>query len=139
MSALTTKAIPTSPDVDARAFRRAALALPDVEARPHFDREAFRTPRKIFATLAADGLSANLMLEPDHQAMLVAQRPEAYQPVPGGWGKQGATTVVLAALEVDELEVALSIAYGLAKPAAKVSKRSARPKSSAKKAPRRPV
>lgn len=134
--------------MDARDFRRVALALADVEARPHFDREAFRTPRKIFATLAADGLSANLMLEPEHQAMLVAQRPEAYQPVPGGWGKQGATTVVLAALDVDELAVTLRIAHGLAQPAPKAPRatrraskavsaaRTARP---AKKAPRRPT
>lgn len=131
--------------MNAGDFRRVALALTDVEVRPHFDREAFRTPRKIFATLAADGLSANLMLEPEHQAILVAQRPEAYQAVPGGWGKQGATTVVLAALDVDELAVALQIAHGLAQPAPKVARRakkavsSAKPKRRATKTPRRPA
>ena len=96
-------------------------------------------------SVAADGLSANLMLEPEHQAILVAQRPEAYQAVLGGWGKQGATTVVLAALDVDELAVALQIAHGLAQPAPKVARRakkavsSAKPERRATKTPRRPA
>ena len=35
------------------AFRKLVLALDGVEERPHMDRTAFRTKRKIFATLGA--------------------------------------------------------------------------------------
>jgi len=38
-----------------------ALALENSSAVPHFDRLAFRTPRRIFATLAADGSDINFM------------------------------------------------------------------------------
>ncbi len=41
-------------------FERIALSLPGTEARPHADRTAYRV-RRIYATLAPDGLSANLM------------------------------------------------------------------------------
>ncbi len=44
-------------------FRKLALAFEGVTEVPHFDRRAFRTARKIFATLGADG-RVNLVVEP---------------------------------------------------------------------------
>jgi hypothetical protein len=38
--------------VTAARARKLALSLPETSEVPHFDRAAFRTPRKIFATLA---------------------------------------------------------------------------------------
>ena len=49
--------------VTSEAFTRMALALPDVVTAPHFARTAFKA-RTIFATLAADGLSAEFSVEP---------------------------------------------------------------------------
>ena len=37
--------------------------------------------------------------------------PEAFAPVPGGWGSQGWTTATLAALSTAELEAALELAW----------------------------
>ena len=48
----------------ARDLRRIALSLDGTVEAPHFDRTAFKVKR-IYATLAADGLTANLMLTPD--------------------------------------------------------------------------
>jgi len=44
---------------DSVTLSRIALNLPGAVSAPHFDRTAFKVKR-IFATLAADGLSANL-------------------------------------------------------------------------------
>ena len=44
-------------------LRKYLISLPGVEEVPHFDRQAFRTTRKIFATLGADR-RVNLKIEP---------------------------------------------------------------------------
>jgi hypothetical protein len=93
--------------------RREALAG-TVEA-PHFDRAAFKVAR-IYVTLAADGRSANFKFAPDEQEFKCMMAPEAFAPVPGGWGRQGWTTATLAALSVAELKDALTIAWRHAAP-----------------------
>jgi hypothetical protein len=99
--------------VTARGFRNAALALENVSEAPHFDRFAFRTPRRIFATLAGDGSNANLRLDPMHQEVLVRARPEAFAAVKGAWGAQGWTTVTLANVDEPTLRDALTDAHTL--------------------------
>jgi hypothetical protein len=69
-------------------LRRLALALEGTNEAPHFDRAAFKVAR-IYATLAADGRSANLKLSPEEQEFKCLLAPAAFAPVPGGWGKQG--------------------------------------------------
>jgi len=96
-------------------LRRIALALPGTTLAPHFDRAAFKVAR-IYATLAADGCTANLKLTPDEQALKCATAPEGFAPVPGGWGSQGWTTATLAALTTAELEAALETAWRHATP-----------------------
>lgn len=96
-------------------LRRAALALDGTAEAPHFDRAAFKRART-FATLAADGRTANLKFEPDEQAHLCAARPDAYAPVPNAWGAQGWTTLDLGAVDADELEGALRLAWASAGP-----------------------
>ena len=51
--------------VDPEHARELALALPAVSEAPHWHRLAFRTPRKIFATLDATARDLNLMFTPD--------------------------------------------------------------------------
>lgn len=95
-------------------FRKLALSFADTTERPHFDRAAFRTPKRIFATLAADEATANLMLDAESQATLIEARPDAFHAVPGGWGARGATTMILAALSVADARRALVDAHALA-------------------------
>lgn len=100
--------------VTPQRFRALALALPDAAEAPHMDRAAFRTPQRIFATLAADGATANLKLSREQQELLTEARPESFAPVAGGWGKQGWTTVQLAAVDESALEDALAGAHAIA-------------------------
>ena len=108
---------------DAEDFVRLALALPGATQYPHFDRVAFKA-RVTFATLAPDGLSANLKLAPDEQALKCAVAPDAFSPVPNAWGAQGWTVARLDALGVEELGAALALAHAYAGPK---PKRKARP------------
>ena len=55
-------------------------------------RADFRVDGRIFATLAAETQGyGNLMLSPEQQAAFVAEAPDIFLPVPGGWGRNGAT------------------------------------------------
>jgi hypothetical protein len=74
----------------------------------------FRVGGRIFATLAAQKLGyGNLMLTPEMQAEFVAEQPEVFIPIGGGWGKNGATHVKLAAANEDLLRGALIAAWKL--------------------------
>lgn len=95
-------------------FRRLALSLEGAEEGSHFGAVDFRVGGRIFATLAAVKQGyGNLLLTPDQQAAFVAEAPEIFVPIPGGWGKNGATHVVLAAANEDLLLGALRTAWKL--------------------------
>ncbi len=102
--------------VDAERVRELALALPGVSEAPHWDRQAFRTTRKIFATLAAAGGDINLMFDPDLRDFYCEQASNAFSPVPGGWGLAGATRCDLEAVDEATLASALTAAHQLAAP-----------------------
>jgi hypothetical protein len=99
----------------AKDLRRIALSLAGTTEAPHFDRTAFKVAR-IYATLAADGLTANLKLAPDAQELKCLVAPDAFAPVPNAWGRQGWTTATLGELTVPELTSALELAWGQAQP-----------------------
>lgn len=103
-------------------FRAIALSLEGTTEAPHFDRQAFKVAR-IYATLAADELTANLKFTPDEQEFKAMLAPAAFVPIDNGWGRQGWTTAVLAELSAEELKVALELAYAHALPKAKAEKR----------------
>ena len=110
-------------------FRRIALSMEGAEEGSHFDAADFRVGGRIFATLAAqDQGYGNLMLTPEIQAGFVAEQPEVFLPVHGGWGRNGATHVVLAAASEDLLKGALHSAWKL-----RVEKNRTGPKPRAKK------
>ncbi|HEX8812601.1 MAG TPA: MmcQ/YjbR family DNA-binding protein [Terracidiphilus sp.] len=95
-------------------FRRIALSMEDAEEGSHMGAADFRVGGRIFATLAAqDQGYGNLMLTPEIQATFVAEQPEVFLPVFGGWGRNGATHVVLAAANEDLLAGALLSAWKL--------------------------
>jgi len=98
-------------------LRRAALALEGTTEAPHFERAAFKVAR-IYATLAADGRTANFKFTPEDQELKCLTAPDAFAPIPNAWGRQGWTTATLAALDAAELASALRTAWSgaLAKP-----------------------
>jgi hypothetical protein len=100
----------------AKDFRRVAMSLEGTTEAPHFDRTAFKVKR-IYATLAADGKTANFMFAPDEQALKCELAPEAFSVIPNAWGARGATTAKLSAMSIAELRDALTIAWRPALPA----------------------
>jgi predicted DNA-binding protein (MmcQ/YjbR family) len=96
-------------------LKRLAMALEGTTSAPHFERTAFKVAR-VYATLASDGRTANLKLTQDEQELKSLTAPEAFEPVPNAWGRQGWTTVTLAALSCDEFEAALRQAWQHAVP-----------------------
>jgi hypothetical protein len=78
----------------------------------HFGRADFRVGGKIFATLGleTEGYGV-LLLTPEQQAGMVDDEPQIFSPVPGGWGRNGATRVRLARVSPDILEAALRTAW----------------------------
>ena len=105
--------------VEPERARELALALPQTSEAPHFHRLAFRTPRKIFATLDLTARDLNLMFDPDLRDFYCEQAPQAFTPVPGGWGRNGATRCELASVDEATLVSALQAAHALAQPRAK--------------------
>ena len=99
----------------AKDLRRIALSLEGTTEAPHFDRAAFKVTR-IYVTLTADGKTANFKFTPDEQEFKCMLAPEAFAPVPGGWGRQGWTTATLARLKAEELKAALETAWQHALP-----------------------
>ena len=102
--------------VDPDRARDLALALPAASEAPHFHRLAFRTPRKTFATLDARARDINLMFDPDLRDFYCEQAPHAFAPVPGGWGRMGATRCDLETVDEPTLLSALQAAHQLAAP-----------------------
>lgn len=100
---------------DAATFLHIVAALPDTTEQPHSGRRAF-CRRVIFATLAADGLSANLRFTPDSQQHWCGLLPAGLAPVAGAWGVRGWTTATLAALDATDLAVLLRHAWDQAGP-----------------------
>ena len=100
--------------MNAADFRRLALSLEGAEEGSHFGAVDFRVDGRIFATLAAVKQGyGSLMLTPEQQAMFVAEAPDIFVPIPGGWGRNGATHVVLAMANEDVLLRALRTAWRL--------------------------
>lgn len=100
--------------MNANDFRRIALSLEGTEEGSHFDQPDFRVGGRIFATLAAEKHGyGNLMLTPEQQAAFVEELPEVFVPIHGGWGRNGATHIVLAAASEDVMEGALRTAWKL--------------------------
>lgn len=91
-------------------FTKITTALEGTLKAPHMERTAFKV-RRIYATLTADGFTANLKLLPDEQQLKCLTHPTAFAPVSGGWGEQGWTTLTLSALNSDELRDALKMAW----------------------------
>ena len=100
--------------MNASDFRRIALSLEGAEEGSHMGAPDFRVGGRIFATLASQNQGyGNLMLTPEQQADFVRELPEIFLPIPGGWGRMGATHIRLAQASEDVLAGALRTAWRL--------------------------
>jgi YjbR len=95
-------------------FRRIALSLEGAVESSHMGAPDFRVGDRIFASLASqkDGYG-NLMLTPEMQAEFVRELPEVFLPIHGGWGRMGATHILLSKASEDVLTGALRAAWKL--------------------------
>ncbi len=95
-------------------FRRLALSLEGAEEGSHMGAADFRVGGRIFATLASEKQGyGNLMLTPELQSDFVRELPDVFLPIPGGWGRMGATHIRLAKASEDVLAGALRTAWKL--------------------------
>ena len=105
-------------------FRRTALALPGAVEGAHQRTADFRVGKRIFATLGyPDDAWGMVKLTPEQQSMLVEAEPEIFRPVPGGWGKQGYTNLLLAKADAATLKSALTMAWKNVAPKSQVKAR----------------
>jgi len=102
--------------------RKAALSLPETEEKPHFHLTSFRIKDKIFATIHADKNYVMVKLSAIDQSVFCAYNKEVIFPVPGGWGKKGATFIDLKKVKKSMLLDALSTAWKTTAPPKLVEK-----------------
>jgi hypothetical protein len=96
----------------AARFRKIALGLPEAIEGVHHGTVDFRVGKRIFATIGyPDATWGMVKLTLEQQSMLVDAEPGIFRPVPGGWGKGGATNVRLAAADATTLKSALTMAW----------------------------
>ena len=98
-------------------FRRIALGMKEVVERAHMGHPDFRVRGRIFATLHADHHWGMVALTPDQQAAFIREKPSAFKPENGAWGRQGCTAVRLDSIDEETLGEVLTLAWqaGVAK------------------------
>jgi hypothetical protein len=100
--------------MNANDFRELAVGFDDAEESAHMGAADFRVGGRIFATLAHEHLGfGNLMLSAELQQRLIAEAPEVFLPVAGGWGRRGATHIRLAEATPQQLLKGLELAWSL--------------------------
>jgi hypothetical protein len=104
--------------VTAEQFRRLALSFPDAVESSHMNHPDFRVRGgKIFATLAyPDKKWGMVKLTPEQQEEFVRAKPGVFVPVKGGWGRGGATSVLLRVAKSGDLRPAIAAAWCNAAP-----------------------
>ena len=77
--------------MDAKDFRELALSLDGAVEGSHMGAPDFRVGGRIFATLAMQHQGfGNLILSPELQRALIAESPDVFLPIKGGWGARAA-------------------------------------------------
>jgi hypothetical protein len=97
--------------VSTQTVRQIALSFPETDEHPHFERQAFRVKKKIFATLLEKNQTLNVKLSPIDQSVFCAFDPAIIYPVPGKWGLNGMTTIELTKVKKSMVKDALTCAY----------------------------
>jgi len=104
--------------VTAEEFRRLALSFPEALEGTHMRHPDFRVRGgKIFATLAyPDKKWGMVKLTPEQQEEFVRAEPVVFEPVKGGWGRGGATSVRLESAKKKTVRPAMAAAWCNAAP-----------------------
>jgi len=102
--------------------RKMALGLPETREKAHFHLAGFWVKKKIFATIHADKNYVMVKLSAIDQSVFCAYDKEVIFPVPGGWGKHGATFINLKKVRKSMFLDALTTAWKSVAPAKLVDK-----------------
>jgi hypothetical protein len=97
--------------VSIEIVRQLALSFPGTDEHPHFHLKAFRVQKKIFATLDEKLKRVMVKLSPVDQSVFCAFDKTIIYPVPGGWGKKGATYIELSKVKKAMFKDALTTAW----------------------------
>lgn len=92
-------------------FRKLALSFAGTEESAHMGHPDFRVGGKVFATLQPAKGMGMVSLSTEQQEIFIKVAPEIFEPVPGGWGRKGATYVRLSAASKKIVRDALSSAW----------------------------
>ena len=91
--------------------RKIALSFPEAIESAHMGHPDFRVGGRVFATLWPDERRAVLVLTSEDQEILVNAEPTIFSPIPGGWGRRGATNVALSTVDTPTLRTAMEMAW----------------------------
>src|SRR5438132_45277 len=97
--------------VSIAAARNAALSLPGAEEKSHFNQPDFRVKNKIFAVIHEDKGYMMVKLSVVDQDVFCSFNREIIFPVPGGWGRSGATFINLKKVRTSMFIDALTTAW----------------------------
>jgi len=92
-------------------FRRIALGMNGAIEGSHMDHPDFRANGRIFATIYPDNKRGMVKLTPEQQQEFIDHDPDAFEPASGAWGRQGCTTVRLAAADEATVGEAMTLAW----------------------------
>lgn len=102
--------------------KQLALSLPEAEEKSHFEKPDFRVKNKIFAVLHENKDCMMVKLSAIEQSVFCAFDETIIYPVPGGWGRQGATMINLKKVKKEMLLDALTTAWKTVAPPKLVTK-----------------
>jgi hypothetical protein len=97
--------------VSIETVRQLALSFPETDEHPHFHLKAFRVKKKIFSTLDEKLKRVMVKLSPVDQSVFCAFDKTIIYPVPGGWGKKGATYIELSKVKKAMFKDTLTTAW----------------------------
>lgn len=97
--------------VSVTTFRQLALSFPDTTEQPHFEKQAFRSKKRIFASLNESENIVTVKLSEVDQSVFCEFDETIVYPVPNKWGKQGWTHINLKKVSKTMLKDLLTTAY----------------------------
>lgn len=97
--------------VSIASVRRFALSFPETEELPHFHLSSFRVKKKIFVTMDEKIKRIMVKLSIIDQSVFCKYDSSVIYPVPGAWGKRGATYIELDKIKLSMLKDAVKTAY----------------------------
>jgi predicted DNA-binding protein (MmcQ/YjbR family) len=97
--------------INEEKIREIAMALPEVNEAPHFEKTSFRIGKKIFVTLNLQENRFCVKLSEIDQDVFSAFDRSVIFPVPNKWGKQGWTLVDMGKVREDMTVDILKSAY----------------------------